>query len=63
VVREGWKLGENKGHNFAVVLFCAVLQELFSELPSSEAIYRLLMARPGLSEQVCLYPKSSALAG
>lgn len=31
----------------AVALVCAVLQELFSELPSSEAIYRLLMASAG----------------
>jgi two-component system, LuxR family, sensor kinase FixL len=30
-----------------VALVCAVLQELFSELPSSEAIYRLLMASAG----------------
>lgn len=30
-----------------VSLACAVLQELFSELPSSEAIYRLLMASAG----------------
>jgi two-component system, LuxR family, sensor kinase FixL len=30
-----------------VALVCAVLQELFSELPSSEAIYRLLMASTG----------------
>ncbi len=30
-----------------VALFCAVLQELFSELPSSEAITRLLMASAG----------------
>jgi len=30
-----------------VALICAVLQELFSELPSSEAIYRLLMASAG----------------
>ncbi len=31
----------------AVALVCAVLQELFSELPSSEAITRLLMASAG----------------
>jgi two-component system sensor kinase FixL len=30
-----------------VALVCAVLQELFSELPSREAIYRLLMASAG----------------
>jgi len=30
-----------------VALVCAVLQELFSELPSSEATYRLLMASTG----------------
>ena len=30
-----------------VALFCAVLQELFSELPSGEAITRLLMASAG----------------
>jgi two-component system, LuxR family, sensor kinase FixL len=30
-----------------LALICAVLQELFSELPSSEAIYRLLMASAG----------------
>lgn len=30
-----------------VALICAVLQELFSELPSSEATYRLLMASTG----------------
>ena len=30
-----------------VALVCAVLQELFSELPSREAIYRLLMASTG----------------
>jgi len=30
-----------------VALFCAVLQELFSELPSNEAITRLLMASAG----------------
>lgn len=30
-----------------VALVCAVLQELFSELPSSEAVYRLLMASAG----------------
>jgi len=32
-----------------VALVCAVLQELFSELPSSEAIYRLLMASAGFT--------------
>jgi two-component system, LuxR family, sensor kinase FixL len=30
-----------------VALACAILQELFSELPSSEAIYRLLMSSTG----------------
>jgi len=30
-----------------IALVCAILQELFSELPSSEAIYRLLMASAG----------------
>lgn len=30
-----------------LALVCAILQELFSELPSSEAIYRLLMASAG----------------
>jgi PAS domain S-box-containing protein len=30
-----------------IALVCAVLQELFSELPSNEAIYRLLMASAG----------------
>jgi len=30
-----------------LALVCAVLQELFSELPSSEAVYRLLMASAG----------------
>ena len=30
-----------------VALVCAILQELFSELPSREAIYRLLMASAG----------------
>lgn len=32
-----------------VALVCSVLQELFSELPSSEAIYRLVMAFAGFS--------------
>jgi PAS domain S-box-containing protein len=32
-----------------VALICSVLQELFSELPSSEAIYRLFMAFAGFS--------------
>ncbi len=32
-----------------VALVCSVLQELFSELPSSEAIYRLFMALAGFS--------------
>jgi two-component system, LuxR family, sensor kinase FixL len=32
-----------------VALVCSVLQELFSELPSSEAIYRLFMAFAGFS--------------
>jgi len=32
-----------------VALVCSVLQELFSELPSSEAIYRLFMAFTGFS--------------
>lgn len=32
-----------------VALVCSVLQELFSELPSSEAAYRLLMAFAGFS--------------
>jgi PAS domain S-box-containing protein len=32
-----------------LALVCAVLQELFSELPSSEAIYRLLMASAGFT--------------
>jgi two-component system sensor kinase FixL len=31
----------------SLALVCAILQELFSELPSSEAIYRLLMASAG----------------
>ena len=31
----------------AIALVCAVLQELFSELPSGEAIARLLMASAG----------------
>jgi len=32
-----------------LALVCAVLQELFSELPSSEAVYRLLMASAGFT--------------
>lgn len=32
-----------------LALFCSILQELFSELPSSEAIYRLVMAFAGFS--------------
>jgi len=32
-----------------VALVCSVLQELFSELPSSEAVYRLVMAFVGFS--------------
>ena len=32
-----------------MALVCSVLQELFSELPSSEAIYRLFMALAGFS--------------
>ncbi len=31
----------------AIALVCAILQELFSELPSSEAITRLVMASAG----------------
>lgn len=33
----------------SLALACAVLQELFSELPSKEAIYRLLMASAGFA--------------
>jgi two-component system, LuxR family, sensor kinase FixL len=32
-----------------VALVCAVLQELFSELPSKDAVYRLIMASAGFS--------------
>jgi hypothetical protein len=32
-----------------LALVCAVLQELFSELPSAEAIYRLVMASAGFA--------------